>query len=71
MVYYIHWVDKYSGGYRVGATHASVDGSKSLCGIDYTNKPMDGGYQTTEELEPECKRCRAKMNLLKLKQKES
>ncbi len=57
-IYWIHWIDKYLGP-KLGrpSTHASLKGDKSLCGIDYSKRLMNGGYQTTEELMPDCKKC--------------
>ena len=59
MEYYICWIDKYVNGYREGVTHAVLDDGrdKSICGLNFKNKHMDGGYQTTEQLNPECKKC--------------
>ena len=64
MIYFIHWIDKYSGGYRSGVTHATPDdgSDKSLCGIDYSKHNIDGGYETTETLQPECKKCLKLLN---------
>jgi hypothetical protein len=67
MDYFIHWIDKYSKGYRTGVTHATPDNgtNKSLCGIDYNNHNIDGGYETTKDLLPECKKCtKALINVL-------
>lgn len=55
--YLIYWIDKYVNGYRKGCTHASIDGAKSICGIDFSKTQIDGGYQDTTELMPECKKC--------------
>jgi hypothetical protein len=59
MDYFIHWIDKYTSGYRSGATHATPDdgSGKSVCGIDYSKHHLDGGYDTTDELLPDCKKC--------------
>ena len=53
----IYWIDKYVGGYRKGASHASVDGLNMLCGRKITNGNWDGGYHSVERYKPECKKC--------------
>jgi hypothetical protein len=66
MEYYIVWIDKYKKGYRSGVTHAVADDGKdkSLCGIDFNNHHMDGGYETTNKLKPECKKCLRALEIL-------
>ena len=60
---YIYWIDKYSGGYRKGVSHASFTGVIAVCGTNLT--PSDGGYHSVRDSKPECKKCLKKLNRIK------
>ena len=58
MDYHIFWIDRYVKGARVGPTHgADETSSKTLCGLPFDSHFWDGGYETTETTEIECKKC--------------
>ena len=61
--YWIYWVDRYSGGAIVGAFHALDDDTfKTLCGLDFNDRmDIDGGYNSTDEQQPNCKKCLKKL----------
>ncbi len=65
MDYWIFWIDKYTGIYRKGASHAVKDGeTKTACGLQTGNgggAMWDGGYHSADEIKPDCKKC---MNVL-------
>lgn len=55
--WFIYWIDKYLGGYRKGVSHASNDGDKTACGRKI-GMEWDGGYNSIEVNEVECKKCK-------------
>jgi len=59
--YWIFWIDKYRTNYRRGSSHAVKDGeSKTICGLQTGNGSgmmWDGGYNSADEVLPDCKKC--------------
>lgn len=64
---FIYWIDVYVGGYRRGVSHASEDGLKMLCNRKIEKMKWDGGYDSVEKYEPECKLCKKALAKIRLK----
>ena len=58
--YFLYWIEKYVKGYRIGVSHASSDGIRTLCNrkIDMI---WDGGYHDLNKYDVECKICKRKV----------